>query len=54
LKERDTRRQKKAGMKSLRHIARCSLLDYSINEDILEELKADPVKKKSAQYKKNG
>jgi len=28
------------------HIVRCSLLDHSKNEAILEELNIDPVKKK--------
>jgi len=35
----------------MRHTAGYSLLDHRRNEDILEELKVDSVKKKLAQYK---
>jgi len=38
-------------MKFMRRIAGYSSLDRRRNEDILEELEADPVEKKWAQYK---
>jgi len=41
-------------MKFLRYKAGWNLLDHRRNEDILEELKVDPVKRKSAQYKQKG
>jgi hypothetical protein len=40
-------------MKFMSHGAGYNLLDHRRNEDILEELKAKPVKKKLAQYKQN-
>jgi hypothetical protein len=45
------RRPKIAEMTCMRHTAGYSLLDHRRNEDILEELKVDSVKKKLAQYK---
>jgi hypothetical protein len=42
-------------MKFMRRTAEYSSLDQRRNEDVLEEIKVDPVKKKSAQYiSKNG
>jgi hypothetical protein len=38
-------------MKSMGHTAEYNLLDHRRDEDLLEELKADPVGKKLAQYK---
>jgi len=38
-------------MKFMRRITGYSLLDHKKNEDILEELKVDPIENKLAQYK---
>jgi hypothetical protein len=38
-------------MKFMGHTAGNSLSDHTRNEDILEDLKVDPVEKKLAQYK---
>jgi hypothetical protein len=51
LNQRDIRRLKAAEMKFMRRTAGYSLLDHRRNEDILEELRVDPVKKKLAQCK---
>jgi len=40
-------------MKLMRYTAGYSLLGHRGNEDILEELKVDPVTEKLAQYKRN-
>jgi len=48
MKQSDTGRLKTAEMKFTRRTAGYSLLDRRRHEDILEELKADPVEKKSA------
>jgi len=45
LKQRDIRRLKTAEMKFTRRTSEYSLLDHRRNEDILEELKVDPVEK---------
>jgi hypothetical protein len=44
LKQRDVRRLKTAEMKFMRCKAGHSLLSHIRNEDILKELKADPIK----------
>jgi hypothetical protein len=51
LKQRDVRRLKTAEMKFMRRTTGYSLLDHRRNEDIFEELKAEPVEKKLAQCK---
>jgi len=38
-------------MKFMRHWTGCSLCDHRRNGDVLEQLKAEPVKKKLTQYK---
>jgi hypothetical protein len=52
-KQKDIRRLKTAEMKLMRYTAGYSLLGHRGNEDILEELKVDPVTEKLAQYKRN-
>jgi hypothetical protein len=51
LKQRDTRRLKTAEVKFRGPITGYSLQDYRRNEDILEEIKADPVEMKLGPYK---
>jgi hypothetical protein len=54
LKQRDTRRLKTAEVKFRGPITGYSLQDYRRKEDILEELKVDPVEMKLAQSNQNG
>jgi hypothetical protein len=53
VKQRDIKRLQTAEMKLMRRTAGHSLLDRTRNEDILEELKADPDERKLVQHKQN-